>query len=227
MINKQKSAALIIFIFMMAEIMILLTACVPEKSNLIPDWKECTEWLSYKENYSVSFTTFSDENKECIKSSVLCYGTSFSHITDFDGDETIDIFCERSDDTDTCIVYAYNEEYDYWVGAAADKEDIYFSATPLIERMTKIGAWFDTGQLKYDADGNYFYAEDLPGAYVFDGQAHCIRSIKAEINDGKIVSIQEKYSCGMESDSPVYYDELIFYDIGITHVSLPENSIRL
>lgn len=196
-------------------------------------WYDALETYKNAKNYTVKSETRNADGEFESQLTAEYTGTA-SKITQ--DEDTVYYHLEDN----ICTGYLYDEESELWINGEIQKNDYYFYAYSLVDRLNKISAYVDRGLLVRDENTGLFTGENLPGGYFLSDSVHEPISITVEIKNGRFVSLTETYrnikgSSGTDSSEPVVVsdgseppvltDIVTIKNYQITDVRFPQNTI--
>lgn len=197
----------------------------PEKNQSVA-WHDKVAWLLGVKSYIAKLTTTDESTGLQINSKYAEFGGDISYVEFVDGEDTQKVYFtyRQEDGKDVCRIYGYSEEHDYWVGKQIDYSENYFYAYSFVEKIRKIGAYVDMGELVYNEDEHRYHGDNLSGSFVFEGVEHHVDSMKVVAVGNRIISVDELYKEKPDAEKQ-YRQTIEFSKIGDVHLELPKNSI--
>lgn len=191
-----------------------LTGCTGKQKEA-DLWHSAVDSLKQKENYTVEEHITWAGGEETYLSE---YAVDISRIAQ----EDAVMYYERTDGV--CRVYVHNEDPDIWVRKEITEAGLYFYDFSLAERLNNLTGYVDMGLLKYDAAEETFRGENIPGAYVYRGEAHRPISLEVHLRDGELTSITETWMGYSDEDGTIPAEKtavLTVTAVSATEVRLP------
>lgn len=218
---KNTTKKIVAFVLIMLCV-ISLVSCNEHEENPSVLWHKRLSWMMGSKSYEARIYTKLVSDDAIIDGIYAEFTEGLSYVEfNKDGKDT-KLYFENSEDA--CRVYAYSEEYDYWVGKKCDYSENYFYAYSVVEELRKIGSYIDMGQLVYNEGSHSYAGQNLTGPYVYDGIEHHVESMIINVESDKIVKVDEVYRDS--KDSPNLYNQVIeFAKIGDLRLALPKNSV--
>jgi len=219
--RKQKT----VYVLLTVLLLLCLTGCTRwtvNTQNL--EWHEQILPLLRQNSYTVHLRTTGQGDAVARKETTVCFDGTSSHMTVAEeGQSAQEVYYSRADGG--CWVYGWDEEHSIWVRQEIEDSDNYFYAYSVMERLQKLGAWIDLGEIRYDKNSNRYIGENLSGSYACDGQAHRVLSIEIFLENNRVSSFSEQYSVMEDGQEQIYSDIVWFENVGLTQIDLPVNCI--
>lgn len=188
-------------------ILCLLTGC-SNASNGFEEYHKSLEYLYNGTNYTIKEI---DNNEETL----TIYANGMCYIKDKDSEAYL------YEEDLKAYALVYNEENNIFVRQEIDYDEHLFYPYEMIERLNKLSAYINMGNLKYKK--NIFIGEEFNGTYVYKEKLHTPINIKVELKDNRISHLYEKYI----NDNKEYELNIYISDYGTSRINLPLNVINL
>ena len=188
-------------------ILCLLTGCSNASSGF-EEYHKSLEYLYNGTNYTIKEI---DNNEETL----TIYANGMCYIKD----KETEVYLYEEDLKAYALVY--NEENNIFVRQEIDYDEHLFYPYEMIERLNKLSAYINMGNLKYKK--NIFIGEEFNGTYEYKEKLHTPINIKVELKDNRISHLYEKYI----NDNKEYESNIYISDYGTSRINLPLNVINL